>query len=89
MCVAELDEPCLLGLNYLTQSKGCVDLGRNLIGCVKVVVAEGVHLAPRPEAMHGAEGMMEPMESLRLADGVEVGRSLDGAGGGASYSVGG
>ncbi|XP_042879162.1 UBA domain-containing protein Mud1-like [Penaeus japonicus] len=29
--VADLDEPCLLGLDYLTQSKACVDLGRKLV----------------------------------------------------------
>ncbi|XP_042856493.1 UBA domain-containing protein Mud1-like [Penaeus japonicus] len=29
--VADLDEPCLLGLDYLTQSKVCVDLGRKLV----------------------------------------------------------
>ncbi|KAK8381385.1 hypothetical protein O3P69_018454 [Scylla paramamosain] len=28
--VADLDEPCLLGLDYLTQSKACADLGRKL-----------------------------------------------------------
>ncbi|XP_063845412.1 uncharacterized protein LOC135091900 [Scylla paramamosain] len=61
--VADLDEPCLLGLDYLTQSKACVDLGRKLVrvrgqevpllpevGCAEVVVAERVHLAPRTEA---------------------------------------
>ncbi|XP_063845343.1 uncharacterized protein LOC135091534 [Scylla paramamosain] len=29
--IADLDEPCLLGLDYLTQSKACVDLGRKLV----------------------------------------------------------
>ncbi len=29
--VADLDEPCLLGLEYLMQSKACVDLGRKLV----------------------------------------------------------
>ncbi len=29
--VADLDEPCLLGLDYLTQSKACVNLGRKLV----------------------------------------------------------
>ncbi len=61
--VADLDEPCLLGLDYLTQSKACVDLGRKLVrvhgqevpllpevGCAEVVVAERVYLAPRMEA---------------------------------------
>ncbi|KAK8400958.1 hypothetical protein O3P69_002622 [Scylla paramamosain] len=32
--VADLDEPCLLGLDYLTQSKACVDLGRKLVRMV-------------------------------------------------------
>ena len=51
--VADLDEHCLLGLDYLTQSKACVDLGRKLVrvhgedepllpevGCAEVVTAE-------------------------------------------------
>ncbi len=61
--VADLDEPCLLGLDYLTQNRACVNLGRKLVrvrgqevpllpegGCVEVVVAERVHLGPRTEA---------------------------------------
>ncbi|XP_063858824.1 uncharacterized protein LOC135099801 [Scylla paramamosain] len=61
--VADLDEPCLLGFDYLTQSKACVNLGRKLVrvrgqevplllevSCAEVVVAERVHLAPRTEA---------------------------------------
>ncbi|XP_063872042.1 uncharacterized protein LOC135106714 [Scylla paramamosain] len=61
--VADLDEPCLLGLDYLMQSKAYVDLGRKLVrvrgqevplllevSCAEVVVAERVHLAPRTEA---------------------------------------
>ncbi len=57
--VADLDEPCLLGLDYLTQTKACVDLGWKLVrvhgqevtllpevGCAEVDVAERVHLAP-------------------------------------------
>ncbi len=61
--VTNLDEPCLLGLDYLTQSTACVDLGRKLVrvcgqevpllpevGCAEVVVAERVHFAPRTEA---------------------------------------
>ena len=31
MYVADFDEPVLLGLDYLTQSKACVDLGRKLM----------------------------------------------------------
>ena len=29
--VADLDEPVMLGLDYLTQSKACIDLGRKLM----------------------------------------------------------
>ncbi|KAK3878771.1 hypothetical protein Pcinc_016582 [Petrolisthes cinctipes] len=29
--VADMEEPCLLGLDYLTQSEACVDLGRRLL----------------------------------------------------------
>lgn len=36
--IAKMDELCLLGLNYLTQSKACVDLGRKL---VRVHVEDG------------------------------------------------
>ena len=63
MYVADFDEPVLLGLDYLTQSKACVDLGRKLIrvhkqevplspefGCAEVVTAERLHIAPRSEA---------------------------------------
>ncbi|KAK8398602.1 hypothetical protein O3P69_004025 [Scylla paramamosain] len=35
--IADLDEPCLLGLNYLTQSKACVDLGQKLSAEVAAV----------------------------------------------------
>ncbi|XP_047481643.1 DNA damage-inducible protein 1-like [Penaeus chinensis] len=58
--VADMDEHCLLGLDYLTQSKTCVDLGRKLVrvhgedvpllpevGCAEVVTAERLHLTPR------------------------------------------
>ncbi|XP_063599566.1 uncharacterized protein LOC134775886 [Penaeus indicus] len=61
--VADMDEHCLLGLDYLTQSKACVDLGRKLVrvhgedvpllpevGCAEVVTAERLHLAPRTES---------------------------------------
>ena len=61
--VAELDEPCLLGLDYLTRSKACVDLGRRLVrvrgeevpllpvvGGAEVVVADSARIAPRSEA---------------------------------------
>ncbi|XP_047471470.1 uncharacterized protein LOC125026912 [Penaeus chinensis] len=61
--VADMDEPCLLGLDYLTQSKACVNLGRKLVrvhgedvpllpevGCAEVVTAERLHLAPRTES---------------------------------------
>lgn len=61
--VAAIQEPCLLGLDYLTQSKACVDLGRRLlrvhgqvvpllpeVDCAEVVTAERLHLAPRTEA---------------------------------------
>ncbi len=56
---------------------------------MEVVVDERVYLAPRTEArvrcrlsraMRGSEGMVEPTENLRLADGVAVGRSLVQAG---------
>lgn len=59
------------------------------VGCAEVVTAERLHLAPRTErrvqcrlsrAMHGAEGIVEPSDSLHLTDGVTVGRSLVGAG---------
>ena len=60
--VADLDEPCLLGLDYLMQSEACINLRRKKIrvrgqevpllpevGCAEVVVAKRVHLAPRTE----------------------------------------
>ena len=60
--VADLDEPCLLGPDYLMQSEACIDLRRKMIrvcgqevpllpevGCAEVVVAKRVHLAPRTE----------------------------------------
>lgn len=30
--VADLDEPCLLGFDYLTESMACNDLGRRVYG---------------------------------------------------------
>ena len=62
--VADIQEPCLLGLDYLTYSQACVDLGRRKVrvkgtevpllptdDCAEVVVAETVRVAPRTEAM--------------------------------------
>lgn len=100
--VADLEEECLLGFDYLAQSGACIDFRRKLmrvhgqevpllpeVGCAEVVTVERLHLAPRTErrvqcrlsrAMHGAEGIVEPSDSLHLTDGVTVGRSLVGAG---------
>ncbi|KAK3878810.1 hypothetical protein Pcinc_016620 [Petrolisthes cinctipes] len=36
--VADVEEPCLLGLDYLTQSEACVDLGRRLLKVLDVNV---------------------------------------------------
>ncbi|XP_050739169.1 uncharacterized protein LOC127009845 isoform X2 [Eriocheir sinensis] len=60
--VADRDEPCVLGLDYLPQDEACADLGRELerlrgqapllpkVGCAEVVAAERLHLAPGTEA---------------------------------------
>ncbi|XP_050725003.1 uncharacterized protein LOC127002825 isoform X1 [Eriocheir sinensis] len=62
MDVADRDEPCVLGLDYLPQGEACADLGRELerlrgqapllpkVGCAEVVAAERLHLAPGTEA---------------------------------------
>ena len=99
--VADLGESCLLGLDYLTQSGACVDLGRRKLRVheeevpllpggapAEVRAAARVRLAPQSETrvrcrltrkMDTVDGMVEPADSLRLADGVAVARSLVGA----------
>ena len=62
--VADIEEPCLLGLDFLTYRQACIDLGRRRM-CVhvievpllltdsyaEVVVVETVRVAPRTEAV--------------------------------------
>lgn len=100
--VANLDEECLLGYDYLTRTGACVDFGQKRmtvrghdvpflreVGRAEVVTTKRLRLAPRTEArvqcrltrvMREAEGLVEPVSDLRLADGVTLGRSLVGAG---------
>lgn len=67
--VIELGEPCLPGLDFLTQSLACVDLGRKLVrvhgqevpllldvGCSEAVAAKQMHFTPRTKVMIQCNG---------------------------------
>ena len=62
--VADIEEPCLLGLDFLTYSQACTDIGRRKVRVqgtevslfpidtsAEVVVAETVRVAPRTEVI--------------------------------------
>ncbi|MPC21897.1 hypothetical protein E2C01_014900 [Portunus trituberculatus] len=100
--VADLDEECLLGYNYLTRMDACVDFRQKRMTVrghdvpflhevrrAEVVTTKRLRLPPRTEGrvqchlthvMKEAEGLVEPVSDLRLADGVALGRNLVGAG---------
>ncbi|MPD01693.1 hypothetical protein E2C01_097233 [Portunus trituberculatus] len=104
--VADLDEECLLGYDYLTRMDAFVDFRQKRMTVrghdvpflrevrrAEVVTTKQLRLPPRTEArvqcrltrvMKDAEGLVS---DLRLADGVALGRSLVGAGGGVSHCV--
>ncbi|MPC78771.1 hypothetical protein E2C01_073268 [Portunus trituberculatus] len=100
--VADLDEECLLGYDYLTRIDACVDFRQKTMTVrghdvpflrevrrAEVVTMKRLRLPPHTEArvqcrlthvMKEAEGLVEPVSDLRLADGVALGRSLVGTG---------
>ena len=74
---ADVDEECLLGFDYLTQSGASIDFGRKLmkvhgqnvpllpeVGCSEVVTTERLRLAPRTE-------QRVPCRLSRAMDGAE------------------
>ncbi|MPD05025.1 hypothetical protein E2C01_100745 [Portunus trituberculatus] len=74
--VADLDEECLLGYDYLTKMDACVDFRQKRI----MVRGHDVPFHHEVRRAEEDEGLVEPVSDLWLADGVALGRSLVGAG---------